>query len=512
MLTIPNVSLYEDRTIHYPEIPPFHPDQNYPESPFYKRSFIEPGNQVYRAVRQALILLGLDPSRFQTEAWNPFKNLISPGNTVVIKPNAVLHLNIKPNEPVFASITHGSVLRAIIDYVYIALQGTGTLIVADAPLAHSDFTAWQNLLHLPEIVELYRREKHFDIHIFDLRNLYVPWDFGYGYAPSDKRSRAVRDPKGYAEIDLGALSEFNGFSEQDIRRLYGSDYNRETTIQHHLNGHHQYLMSKTILDADVLLSVPKLKVHKKVGITLNIKGMVGTQGDKNYIPHYRMGHPGQGGDEYPDQGILQNTLNQYRAWLETKVLVHENIIADSLYKKLIVFRNLAQHGLDYIGKVRYGDNYPGNILAGSWYGNDTAWRMSLDLIRLVLYADAAGRFHDVPQRKFFSVVDGIIGGEGEGPLEPSARQCGIIMAGFNPLAVDIAAARLIGYRPHKIPLLQKGMERPWLRQWKGDIEAIPVFSNIAKYRSLLINTDDEFLHFQRPKGWRNYYERAESSK
>jgi len=40
-----------------------------------------------------------------------------------------------------------------------------------------------------------------------------------------------------------------------------------------------------------LYSIPKMKVHGKVGVTLNLKGLVGVNTDKNYLIHYRVGTP-----------------------------------------------------------------------------------------------------------------------------------------------------------------------------------------------------------------------------
>ena len=57
--------------------------------------------------------------------------------------------------------------------------------------------------------------------------------------------------------------------------------------------------------------------------------------------------------------------------------------------------------------------------AGAWYGNDTAWRMTLDLNNIIHYSDKNGIIKKDQQiRKNLVLVDGIIGGEGEGPLSP----------------------------------------------------------------------------------------------
>ena len=88
--------------------------------------------------------------------------------------------------------------------------------------------------------------------------------------------------------------------------------------------------------------------------------------------------------------------------------------------------------------------------AGNWHGNDSAWRMVSDLMKIVLYADKEGRLQTKPQRKVFSIIDGLIGGENNGPLEPDEKKSGVVIAGSNPLAVDIVATRLMGFDWQKL--------------------------------------------------------------
>ena len=63
-----------------------------------------------------------------------------------------------------------------------------------------------------------------------------------------------------------------------------------------------------MLNADVFISVPKLKAHHKVGATLNVKGLVGTVQSKNELPHWRIGFPSVGGDEFPEPVLLDKLL------------------------------------------------------------------------------------------------------------------------------------------------------------------------------------------------------------
>ena len=52
------------------------------------------------------------------------------------------------------------------------------------------------------------------------------------------------------------------------------DYAPEETLSFHSTGKHIYTIHCDALEADVVISVPKLKTHEKVGITCAIKGTV----------------------------------------------------------------------------------------------------------------------------------------------------------------------------------------------------------------------------------------------
>lgn len=58
-----------------------------------------------------------------------------------------------------------------------------------------------------------------------------------------------------------------------------------------------------------------------------------------------------------------------------------------------------------------------------------------------------------------AIVDGIVGMEGDGPLNGKARQMGAIIMGSDPLAVDCTCSRLMGFRPEKIGHLILGARR-----------------------------------------------------
>jgi uncharacterized protein (DUF362 family) len=61
-------------------------------------------------------------------------------------------------------------------------------------------------------------------------------------------------------------------------------------------------------------------------------------------------------------------------------------------------------------------------------------------------------------RPGLSIVDGIVGMEGDGPIMGSARPVGCLVMGLDPVAVDATAARLMGLRPDRIAYLQMAGE------------------------------------------------------
>jgi uncharacterized protein (DUF362 family) len=55
----------------------------------------------------------------------------------------------------------------------------------------------------------------------------------------------------------------------------------------------------------------------------------------------------------------------------------------------------------------------------------------------------------------FIVIDGIVGGEGDGPLNNEPVQSKIIFAGKDPVAIDTAAAYFMGYDIKSLPILER---------------------------------------------------------
>jgi uncharacterized protein (DUF362 family) len=78
------------------------------------------------------------------------------------------------------------------------------------------------------------------------------------------------------------------------------------------------------------------------------------------------------------------------------------------------------------------------------------------LNKIVKYADAYGIMHDTPQRHYFALIDGIVGGEGEGPMAPDPKPCGVLISGCDPVCIDAVMATLMGFDFQKIPSINQG--------------------------------------------------------
>jgi hypothetical protein len=124
------------------------------------------------------------------------------------------------------------------------------------------------------------------------------------------------------------------------------------------------------------------------------------------------------------------------------------------------------------------------IRSGNWYGNDTCWRMVHDINRVLMYSDEVGLPAKKPKR-YLSVVDGIISGEGRGPEDPDAFDTGVVITGFNAVAVDCVAATLMGFDPMKIPLLARAFDEHDLPLAGFGLCDIRVSSNVHSWDCLL---------------------------
>ena len=483
------VAIHRQSSAAYPEAPPFHPAERYPELPADLP--LDPSNAVFGSVRELFRQLGLDAEHFGTPAWNPLGALVRPGDTVFLKPNMIAHRH-RLRDEWDSVITHGSVIRAVAEYVVRALEGRGRIWIGDAPQQDS---LWDELVARQGLAEL---RDHFaargiPVEILDLRDLHHVDQDGIYVA----EQRLPGDPRGSVVVDLAKDSLFAELDGAG-RRYYGAYYDWKETNAHHHEGRHEYAISRSPIEADVFINLPKLKTHKKCGLTVNLKSLVGINANKNWLPHYALGSPRDRGDQFRD--------GDWRQKLENSVVLPAKRV-------LITGNPLFQHFARRTKKVGYGvfGDTEKVVRSGNWHGNDTVWRMSLDLNRILLYANPDGTLRpaDRPKR-YFSVVDGIVAMEGNGPVAGTRRETGLLIGGSNAAAVDTVCARLMGFDPERLALVRRAWD---VHRWPiggFDSSGVRPVSGVAEWnRPLAEWRADESLRFAPHFGWTGAIEWSE---
>ena len=425
----------DKRILNYPDSEEmFRPSERYPE--LVGEKIANKSNDVYGLVRKAFHLLKLDEGNYDTENWNPLGKYISPGNCVLIKPNLVLDQNLNPNGGVECLYTHPSVTAAVIDYVLIALRGSGKIIIGDAPVQECRFEELVESSGYRKLVEYYS-DQGIDIQLKDCRNTRTYVDNGIRY---DQDAEKKRDLGTIVKIDDS--SAFHGFSDDHFRRLRVTNFDPRIMYKHHNECTHEYIIAKDVLSADVIINLPKPKTHRKAGVTGALKNLVGINASKECLPHHTLGSPEEEGDAYKHKN---NMLSHANYLLDEKnILVSEGKYAEAR-------RDMNEYEVTLKkGKEEVGERY----WEGSWYGNDTIWRSVSDLNKIILYADKKGVMQKKVQRKHFIIGDMIISGEKEGPLWPSPKPAGIIMVGENPISFDRAVCSIMGFDYRLIHPLQ----------------------------------------------------------
>jgi len=474
----------------YNTVAPFHPDSKFPELPFDEIS--DEKNEPYALIRNLFFLNGFDIENYNTPNWNPLKHLVSPETTVVIKPNFVLSIN-QGGYSLDGVVTHPSIIRAAIDYCFIALKGRGKLIVADAPQMDCNWNELMAYQSIHSIAEFYKRTFNFTIEIIDLRNFELI-DYTLTAAHSNRR-KLQGDPNGSVVINLGKHSEFFGIENENY---YGADFDESKTKKHHHGEIQEYCVSKTILEADTFISIPKLKVHKKVGVTLNMKGLVGINTDKNYLIHYRTGSTKIGGDQYPSNtNIKDKFLIEVKHYILNKTLSKQSSVKYLFFKiAQYPYRKIFIKILNISSETKLYDS-------GNWHGNDSAWRMTIDLFKIIHYCDKNGIIQKNIQRKFLSIIDGIVGGENNGPLAPTPKESKCIIIGENLLATDAVATRLMGFDLTKIKQFEAFKKPNNFDFGLSSTDDIKILTAIPEYENCF-KSDSTFLNFAPHPGWKNY--------
>lgn len=478
------ISIVKQNEMKYPNQDSlFRPSVSYPE---YVGKIALEKNETYNSVREALHLQGWDEENFGTENWNPLKKLVKPGDNVLIKPNLVMDKN-QSGDGVECLYTQPAVVAPIIDYVIIALKGKGKIIVGDAPMQECDFSKLIEESGYKKLIEYYSKMGN-DIKLVDFRELTAKVQNGI-------YKQSINDNNTGKKINLGNESEHFFETKDKVRNYRITNYDPRELEKHHTIDKHEYYVSDYLLESNVVINMPKPKTHRKAGVTISLKNMVGINVRKEYLPHHTKGAIEEGGDEYRKKSIVHSIRSNIVDKRNVEIAKKRFLYAKTLDKMRQVCSIILR-----IHKSEFFDE-------GSWYGNNTISKTILDLNKIVFYADKEGKLQEKPQRKNLIVADMIISGEKDGPVCPSAKDVGIVALGTEPIAFDKAIATLMGFDISKIPTLEVTDNLHGKYLLNNRLEPYIISNDIRYNRKKIgeINKKDLF-HYIPTSGWRNYIE------
>ena len=413
---------------------------------------------------------------------------VSLGDTVLLKPNFVQESRNQDDDWDYV-VTHPVMISAVIELLCEKLSGKGRIILADAPMTGSSFK--KIIQHFP--VEDWNRtcaSYNVPFEIIDLRD--EEWEMADNGIIL-KRKKQQGDPRGKVLVNLKEdKSEF--FTKPVTKqRLYGADYDIAETNKAHNGIDNYYSVSQSVIEADVFINMPKLKTHKKAGITCCLKNLIGINTNKNLLPHHTIGTPKEGGDQFASSSsetALESTLTM----AAKKIVVRFNVLSPLLVP------------LKRLATMVWGDNRS-KPRSGGWYGNDTLWRTILDLNKVMFYADSDGMLREESiekKKRYIGIVDGIYAGQGDGPVEPDLLKAGVIICGTNPVAIDCVATKIMGFDYKKIPQVVHAFGIKKYKIIEGRYEEIICTYNGRENR--LTDFEYEGLKWQPARGWIGHIE------
>jgi len=166
--------------------------------------------------------------------------------------------------------------------------------------------------------------------------------------------------------------------------------------------HKSYIFSEELKKFDVLISVAKLKTHSEAEITLGMKNLVGMPPVEPYIGASRQ-------------------------------LFH---------KEVDLNRAVSEMG----EKEMFRDYLRNNVnIQGEKLPNERLCKVIVDLNIIFPIS--------------FTLIDGIIGMEGQGPWKGNAVCSNVLLAGYNPLSTDTVGAMVMGFNPEDIRQLELAGKR-----------------------------------------------------
>jgi uncharacterized protein (DUF362 family) len=436
--------------VHYPEKPPFDPPEQYPETLVRGNlhNEIDSTNAIYPIVRDQLFKLGLDSKNFGKSEWNPLRDLAGEGKTILIKPNLVTHKHMKGESAIFWTVSHPSIIRVLIDYAYLAVGGAGRIIVGDTPIENCDFDILCNITGLGDMIRQLRTRGYDNLELIDFRTYKTTQTMG----SIATKINLTGDPRGYTDINLGGSSllqeledtfgpqNYYTLGDHSVDHIDPKENRPGLPNNYHYSGTHIYRIPNSILSADLVINIAKLKTHKFSGVTLCLKNAIGICPGKEYLPHRRPGSAKEGGDSFLEVPSFRYVgLLRFKRTLSRKLGISLSTLIHKTYRSIIPPKLPHEVHME--------------PLFGDWHGNDTIWRTTLDLNLVLFHADLGGIELGQRKRNYLGIIDGIIGMDHEAPMAGLPVKSNLIIVGLDPVAVDTLGTYLMGFEPKLIPTI-----------------------------------------------------------
>lgn len=350
------------------------------------------------------------------------------GRKILLKPNLVRECNPKKPYDKVCLFTHPNFILATLKVILECSPETVT--IGDAPIQNCH---WEEMLtkDFYDSVDSLSKEFAVPVKVVDFRKVIF-------YPKLNESDKSDRKDGDYIIFDVADRSWLEPITkEKNIFRV--TNYDPDRMAQSHGKGKHRYCVAKEVFDADIVITMPKTKTHRMACLTNSLKILVGINGDKDYLPHHRIGSQEHGGDCYKDYSPFRSAA-----------------------ERLLDFSN-RHHGAWYFRVVRlicavlWKLSRPSKETStnAGWWGNDTVWRMVLDLNTIVEYGKSDGTLANNPQRTIYTLCDAIVGGQNSGPLDPDPLAMGFIAFSNDPYLCDEMFGRLFRIELERVPLLRE---------------------------------------------------------
>ncbi len=158
--------------------------------------------------------------------------------------------------------------------------------------------------------------------------------------------------------------------------------------------------------------------------------------------------------EYPAAMVAKSF--QYTAWLDN-------------YDAIIDFCKLKSHGMMAMSaatKNLFG-TIPGTLKPEYHFKYPDPKDFARMLVDLAEY-----------WKPRLSIVDAVVGMEGNGPTAGSPKPIGAVLAGYNTHAIDLACAKIIGVERSEVPTLEAALERGLIPE---RVEALEIHGDLTRF-------------------------------